>query len=586
MGVKLLAEMLMALGVASRRVVIRSVWCGVLATGMWCSSLAAETVELQGEQLQIDAFAAIDEKTVRITVAGRERVVSLDEAGVAALEILIEAGAELPIETLKRLLSGALGRHHPAPRVARASLIGISKAPDSRSADWRPLIEELAQTERGRAFFRACLSSPCASALLPEQRAALFFVSIAGSTSWIREVRPEYLYPHQAVLLSHAQERWESLIAAERLDDAAALVAALGIAFPWEEPVRSLRLLNRRLDEPLRAIGERLNAGEIESACDQIDRLRMALDAEAALRVRLSGLLVNLVHRAAHRARLAGDAGALMSCISRLDFETRTGETLTLLRSALELEVGAATDREWHGEVAASLLKYSHIDPEIARLIGSWYEVRVRRALKSAAFQQAGVLFEALLQHRPDPSALNDKLRASFASSLSWHRRYATARSVLAGVKTTLGLKEQTMLLLCGYYFEPVLLVVMIGLLLALGAARLPPRAPAAVFKEPERPQTRGEGEAPDSTQEYAARNPGFSMLRSTTQHADEYIRLLSSFSLGSDASRDQIKHAYRQMIKKVHPDVDPGGAEKERFLEITKHYNRLLELRRDRGFD
>jgi hypothetical protein len=60
----------------------------------------------------------------------------------------------------------------------------------------------------------------------------------------------------------------------------------------------------------------------------------------------------------------------------------------------------------------------------------------------------------------------------------------------------------------------------------------------------------------------------------------DEYSSLLMIFDLPDDAEDDDIKKAYREMIKKLHPD---SGTEvnQEKLDEIKKAYDRLIELRK-----
>ncbi|MGC5325332.1 J domain-containing protein [Brevibacillus sp. SYSU BS000544] len=45
------------------------------------------------------------------------------------------------------------------------------------------------------------------------------------------------------------------------------------------------------------------------------------------------------------------------------------------------------------------------------------------------------------------------------------------------------------------------------------------------------------------------------------------------------DASRDEIKQAFRKLAKKYHPDVNAGSTESEiRFKEINEAYNTLID--------
>jgi curved DNA-binding protein CbpA len=56
---------------------------------------------------------------------------------------------------------------------------------------------------------------------------------------------------------------------------------------------------------------------------------------------------------------------------------------------------------------------------------------------------------------------------------------------------------------------------------------------------------------------------------------------------VGSDASRDEIVHAYRRLAHRAHPDVHPGDPDAaRRFREITEAYEVLADPSRRAGYD
>ena len=64
-----------------------------------------------------------------------------------------------------------------------------------------------------------------------------------------------------------------------------------------------------------------------------------------------------------------------------------------------------------------------------------------------------------------------------------------------------------------------------------------------------------------------------------------EYDQCLSELGLRSGASAKDIKTAYRNMVKAVHPDLHgEAGSGSGKFVNLTTTYNRILELRKELG--
>jgi molecular chaperone DnaJ len=55
---------------------------------------------------------------------------------------------------------------------------------------------------------------------------------------------------------------------------------------------------------------------------------------------------------------------------------------------------------------------------------------------------------------------------------------------------------------------------------------------------------------------------------------------------IGRDASSDDIKRAYRRLARQLHPDVNPGPENEERFKEVTRAYEVLSDPQKREMYD
>jgi hypothetical protein len=78
----------------------------------------------------------------------------------------------------------------------------------------------------------------------------------------------------------------------------------------------------------------------------------------------------------------------------------------------------------------------------------------------------------------------------------------------------------------------------------------------------------------------------GQSLGKASYSDFDEYGECLSKFNLEKGATLSEIKVAYRNAVKSCHPDLNPRAttADTEQFIELTKFYEKLIELHRDRN--
>ncbi|MDP1720752.1 MAG: molecular chaperone DnaJ [Candidatus Nanopelagicaceae bacterium] len=61
---------------------------------------------------------------------------------------------------------------------------------------------------------------------------------------------------------------------------------------------------------------------------------------------------------------------------------------------------------------------------------------------------------------------------------------------------------------------------------------------------------------------------------------------LYEVLGVGRDATQDQIKRAYRKLVRELHPDVNPDPAVQDQFKEITAAYEVLSDTQKRQDYD
>lgn len=212
-------------------------------------------------------------------------------------------------------------------------------------------------------------------------------------------------------------------------------------------------------------------------------------------------------------------------------------------------------------------------EPNVVEKLAALYSRRVLYLVKSQDIFSATAYFKEVLRLRPDDNRENDELRLdiAFVASDNKSRAFAEARIAELESRSRLSFFSKIRLFFDGYYFGWffVLLFTVCGLVLVVVVAYFVLRAVRYIqSKMPEK------------------------VVLGRIEREDEYSRLLALFGLDDTATEEDIKHAYRDMVKAYHPDMqhNPGNVKKEefysaRFLELREAYEQLLIMKKGMFF-
>ena len=247
------------------------------------------------------------------------------------------------------------------------------------------------------------------------------------------------------------------------------------------------------------------------------------------------------------------------------------------------------------------------------------FEQRLRFLIDQDIADRLSDCYAILLEFRPDPDARNEKLKVwtVLNGDGGLARDFATGRLQELKYSGALSPITRFRILMKGYYGRALPYVfigaVVVALLTAVlivirpmfvdsvadvmakaeieranaaarrektgvsGATTAKPTNPRSMVGE-ESIQRGGIGALLGGKQSYV---PGY--LKGPVEE-DEYSKLLARFGLDDSASEADIKKAYREQMKSLHPDTQqekpPGGGDGVDFMESKEVYDRIMQIR------
>lgn len=560
----------------------------------------ADEIVVAGVRLPVAELRILDESSVKIKIAG-------------TAEILPRKLAELKV--IESTFSDpGLARRYPLPVIGTlASFAARSGAPGVNPfkvvmAAWLVKASELERAARGSSLRELLTNSEVVSALdrfpageLARSDAGLDLLAELAIDSPNKFTLRVAGLGAQSVTSLSALIRSETLSAISMRNFARATngVQALRSVDP-SETSRNVAVFLQRLMGAIE-VNERGGSTQGLFAISQ-------LPLESDLMAVLAPFQVDAAHRSARAALSAGQAGEALLAIAKLPLERCTETTHSLVLESLERlspDDGLGYLRD--AELRDFLTRWSKVAPTIATALTAMV-VRLGGELVRGSDPAA---LSELLSEYPVSDGENDALRRAQTKAL-------LARGMLQGARESagqirhysiidsatfmwLGLDGGTLSALC-YGLSLVLAIAL--LVIRIRRRRSPDSdsggeqsnvraaASATSVNTINSRYTRGDAtqRSVDGDGERIASGAfsgfGVGKLQPGSTSRSEYRRLLAKFGLTEVAEVKDIKHAYRQRVKSVHPDLNPNvtSADRDEFIELTRIYERVLALRAELG--
>jgi len=546
-------------------------------------SARADSVSIYGLQLSVDSLQSVDSNSVKISIFGDSRIISTETQGSFVLKKYCESPASLKrFETPKLLESISLALRAANFSDAAMLLRAISAERPQDAELIRAKIVELVDSPDSKldlkTFFKEVLWSSGAAAkaeqgVLP---LAAFFLSL-WDLDWLRSNATSSIYRNSDGIYAFALERFKKALSEKDFDYALKISNALNSIFGLDDPKSAkIRSIYNRVDETRKAA--------LEGKYDRLFPLVAGVGNDSELSNILSPFVLDLIHSQAAQAISGEQYSQALRLLSFVALDRRTPTTHQLTSKALQSLKPEDNSILMDNSVRTFLGTLAANDPQLKL---DFRNALVRLAgflVDQQKLSESEAVLNRLLSINPDPSYENDQVRIAQSKAYINLEDLAQFEAKYSEIQTSLPLSLRFNAMIFRFSHNPIAkscAVLALALILSLSILHL---------RNSRSSSSKQSGSADSALEEEGPlQRPVFqSFARGLSPRRSEYVQCLQSLGLNPDAALKEIKTAYRNAVKEVHPDLNQKGDPElqQRFIELTGIYERIQILRSELGLD
>lgn len=557
--------------------------------------VGAETITISGTAFRVEAVSAVSADEVTVRLGGKETLIrraELDDFVVRGTLASPELASRLSDRALVRFAETALALNPAwtgfAIRAIRARFPGDD--PDLVEVV-TALREDPARVGALREAAKVMLEPVLEPSAQPRATSMLLFELGIVEPNWLAAHAVEYTRALEKPFKSLSLAEGREALRLRDLERATDVVTLLARIFGQTDPAASE---GARLLERVQAVLRARERGDLDALAEATNP-NPTDDATTELVVpaALEGL-----HAAAAQAIGATDVETALGILARINPEVRTESTHELTRTALERIAGPESVAFVQPKVLDFIDVIAAHDPRVEAEYGRALGAQIETHFDRGALAEAEVLAERLSRLQGIDRSVTDRVLLRFARLHLGRGEFELAeqkldRLVGGGLSGSfISLRLAVLRLSSGQFMLLIAGIVALGGAIIVGLTRARPRDTQVGEPEPSAaatesglgPQRRGEAAVEhEPLQDFVVAEH-----RRMSPSAQEYQRCLEELGLPVTADLRAIKNAYRRLVKSVHPDANQTHDETAatRFIELTRVYDRILELRRDFGYD
>ncbi len=561
----------------------------------WAMSLCAGQIEkARADELRIgetrffiDKIENLDQGSVRFSIAQQSKIVPKSELESEVLKvffsdsILLSSFSTDQLQKLCRYLLNA-GRQDDAA-IVLSGLIAHAEKEDSRLNDIMHKLESIPGIYQ---IFRSALllglpagDQAESAAANPAVQNLILKIGLLDAT-WVRRNFLKLISQNAPEFETRIQQLFEQAIQNEDFMLSEQITKLSAALFGRQNSTY------RKFTDYSQRFRDIVDARRTRNTERLYPILRFARE-DAEFRRLFAGLLLEAFHARARQQLSNQHPEAALATLAELEADFRSAETYELVSqslSQLNPQVDLATNRA----VSSLIFDVAKKDPQVREVLTQFLTQQVEIHAHHFHFRKAEDDLQGLLEIRADPSAANDGLRLMIAQRYVEVGQLVEATRLIESIQTGLGLWSRVHLLWSGYYVSRATLFALISVpLLLLLLLYIRTRARLVRQLRAQAPAANRRASLQEQGQD---RSGGFSyniVKQGLSPRMYEYVGLLRTFELEAEADMKTIKAAYRAAVKTVHPDLNPNvsDTQKEKFIQYTTAYEKIIELRRSLGF-
>jgi hypothetical protein len=543
-------------------------------TNAYAEDLSKNTITIP-----TDEIAIVDTSNIRITVGNVVRIVAKQKQNEEILNIYLEH-PELAKKIAKEMWYKVLlnsAKNGNSSECKQALLLYLSSS-NTLDEEGVAIIEQVFSEN---SYSKACVASVLIDSQLVQVKKEKSLIAL----NYIAVVNQEARLVVEAfktseLARSYFESQLKKVFKEKHYSKLSTLVSFLSNFYPSHaEKYRNYRLV-------LDLLRDLENKGDDYSLSDLLPILAVG-NLDENIKNLISPISVDLIHRLASRQLDANRAEDAVLTLSKLLNSEYTPLTYQLTQQALK-QLDYSSNIITNDQVAQMFKLLTKNNAELRDQHLNYWVNRIDFFLSTSNASDAINTFYYFLKYSPDPSDMNDRIRVKLALGVLDYEDRTTAGKFISEMSTPRKFSELFDLWIAGWYGNILYYVLAFSLPVVF-------RFAIDILKSKKIANT-GHKSDPNLSSVNKISNKNFDENRvfvtATSSKQlnplfEEYLECLKIFSLNDGVLLKDIKLAYRNIVKEIHPDlnvVQNKSSDNSRFVKLTQTYDRLRELHRMLG--